>query len=100
MESWYDPETRTVSIAPNAPLYIRFHEEAHKEQHESGAVCFWLWVRLCRVRVVRYFVSLWVEFDAHRRARKAMERLGLWNQEACNLGRKNLMSYVTLKEVE
>lgn len=94
----YDPNTRTIVLSPDAALYTRFHELAHKEQHETGAAVFVAYAKLRSLRVVGYFVILWLEIDAYRRARRAMEKLGCWDDEARERARKDLMSYVMKRE--
>lgn len=96
--SHYDPRTRTIVLAPDDCLYVRFHELAHKEQHETRTVAFVAWAKFRSLRVVGYLLILWLEIDAYRRARRAMEELGCWNDEARESARKSLMSYVTKRE--
>jgi hypothetical protein len=95
----YDTRTRRIYLAPDATLYARFHELAHKEQHEKMVPAFVAWSIFYRIRLVSYFVTLWIEWDANRRTRLVMERLGLWTDEACKEGEKNLMSYAMRKEI-
>lgn len=93
----YDPRTRRIYLRPDASLYSQFHEMAHKEQHERGLAVFWTWFYLRRIRLIGYLVTIWIEFDAYRRARRAMQRIGVWSDEYQNEARKGLMSYVTRK---
>lgn len=94
MVSFYDHHTRRVFVRPDASAYVRFHEEAHKAQHDEKAAAFMAWLILSRIRIVGYFVTIWVEIDAYRRTREVMERLNLWSDEACKEGRKKLMTYI------
>jgi len=96
--SLYVPATRTIVLSPDASLYSKFHELAHKEQHDKMVPAFVAWSIFYRVRVLNYFVTLWVEWDAHRRARRDMEKLGVWSEQAGQEGRNNLMSYAMRKE--
>jgi hypothetical protein len=94
----YDPRTGEIHLTSDATLWAKFHELAHKEQHEEMVPAFVAWSIFYRVRLVSYFVTLWVEWEAGRRTRRVMERLGVWNDEACKEGKKNLMSYAMRKE--
>lgn len=100
MTSFYDPRTRAIHLEPCASLYARFHELAHKEQHEKGAVCFYAWLVLRYFRVVGYLSILWIELDAYLRARRVMLTLGLWNDRACQEAKNNLISYARNKEIK
>lgn len=87
----YNPNTRRIFLEPDASLYCRFHELAHKEQHESAR-----WRILFAARFVRgltYLATLWLEYDAYRRARKVMEHLGVWSAEAETEARLALRAY-------
>jgi predicted PhzF superfamily epimerase YddE/YHI9 len=96
--SWYDPTDGKIHLAPDACLYVRFHELAHKEQYEQRALCSRVWGRACRIRFARYFACLWIEFDAHRRARAVMKVLGLWNDEASRTAWGSLVSYLLKRD--
>jgi hypothetical protein len=100
MQSHYSPRDGKIVMAPGASLYARFHEEAHREQHETGATCFWIWRFAWFWPVVGRVVTLWIEIDADRRARKVMHKLGVWTVEAEKEARANLMSYFKRKEIE
>lgn len=94
MKSHYNPDQRKIVLHPNASLYARFHELAHADQHEKMVPAFAAWTIFYRVRVLNYFATLWVEFDANRRAKRVMKVLGIWDDGAAREARKNLMSYV------
>jgi hypothetical protein len=98
MKSYYQPSTRKIILAPDATAYAKFHELAHKEQHDTMALVFRAWFILRWFKVTNYFATLWIEWDAHCRARAAMMKLGLWNDEARQEGRSNLKSYAMCKE--
>lgn len=99
MTSNYDIRTRKVTIAGSASLYERFHEEAHAEQDRESCLPFLVWLHLRQIRLLGYFVTLWVEFDAMRRARRALQKLGLWDQAAAREAKLCLMSYTRRKEL-
>lgn len=99
MRSHYDPRTREIVLSPCASLYCRFHELAHREQHETRAAPFLAWSKCCPIRVLGYFALLWIEWDAYRRARRVMQRLGVWSKEACIEARNTFISYVTQQEI-
>ena len=96
--SYYDIETRSVHLAPNATLFTAFHEYAHAEQHENRTWPFLTWRVLHQVRLLGYFAILWIEWDANRRARNAMKKNGVWNKEARQIARRKFLSYVFLRE--
>jgi hypothetical protein len=96
--SLYDPRTREIKMSPGASLYSRFHELAHKEQHDTMAPVYLAWAIFRQIRFVDWFVTLCIEYDAHRRARRVMQRLEVWSDEACQEGRNNLISYAMRKE--
>lgn len=98
MRSQYDPRTRRITLAPSASLYTQFHELAHQEQHEKQTYAYIAWCLFCRVRLIRHVVTFWIELDAYRRAKVKMIKLGIWNDEACQEAKNNLISYATLKE--
>jgi hypothetical protein len=93
----YNPATREIVLAPSASLYSRFHELAHKDQHESNSTVYIAWVILRRARAINYFVTLWIEFDAYRRTRRVMRRLGLWSDEVRQEARSYLRAYALRK---
>src|SRR6266404_8348783 len=98
MKCFYDPETRQIVLTPDATLWARFHELAHKEQHDKMAFVFRAWTVMRYFRILNYFADLWIELDAHFRAKRVMQVLGVWSDEACQEGRNNLMSYAMRKE--
>jgi len=100
MRSSYDPRTGEIHCSPGASLYARFHELAHKDQHENGAACYYAWLALRYFRVVGYLSILWIELDAILRARRVMLTLGLWNDRACQEAKNNLISYARMKEIK
>jgi hypothetical protein len=99
MNSHYSPVTRQIHLQPCETLYGRFHELAHKEQHEKNTLVFRAWVVGRWIRGVQWIVTVWIEFDAHQRARRAMEKLGLWNDAAKKEGWLNLKTYLTQRGV-
>jgi Zn-dependent membrane protease YugP len=46
------------------------------------------------LRLVGWVVTVWIEFDAYRRARVRLERLGHWTADAEKEARRMLMSYI------
>ena len=98
MRNEYDPRTRSITLRPDASLYAYFHELAHKEQHDTGAIAFELWCRLKRLRVLGHLLLLWVELDALRRARRALRRMGCWTDEAKSEAYRGFMSYIRQEE--
>lgn len=98
MTNHYDARTRQIHLRPDATLYTRFHELAHKEQHETKYCVFMAWLRFGGLRLVDYFLGLWLEIDAYRRARRVMEKLGCWNDEARQRARKCLMNHIRRRE--
>lgn len=100
LRSHYSPRDRKIVLTPSASLYARFHEEAHREQHETNAVCFQFWAHLWFFPLIGRLVTLWIEIDADRRARRVMHKLGVWTVEAEKEARANLMSYFKRKEIE
>jgi hypothetical protein len=94
-QNYYYPLTKQIVLRPDASLYARFHEEAHRQQHLSAPRLFIVVCVLRGIRVVSYFATLAVEYDAYRRARRVMRRLGLWSEEACQEAKNCLISYVT-----
>jgi hypothetical protein len=97
MNSHFNPQSGKIVLIPGATLYARFHELAHAEQYESAKWRFWFSTRM--VRGLSYLSTLWVEYDAHRRARRVMKRLGVWNADAAAEGNASLKSYITRKEL-
>lgn len=93
----YNPKTRRINLAPDASLYCRFHELAHKEQHESAKwrICF----AARFVRGFNWIITLLIEYNAYRRARRVMERIGIWSAEAEIEARDALRAYITRKEL-
>lgn len=95
--SRYEPSTDAVHLAPGASLYCRFHEEAHREQCKTRR---WRFVANLRdFRLVNYLATLWIEYDALRRARAVMEKLGVWTEDAEQEARRSFYSYVRRNEV-
>jgi hypothetical protein len=93
--SWYNCDTGEIVLSPSATLYARFHEEAHKEQHQTKCLFFRLWWYGRWIRGVQWVVTVLIELDAYRRARRNMIRLDLWNAEADTEGRHDISNYFT-----
>ena len=98
MPSFYDPRTRTVFVADGDGLYIAFHEQAHADQHRENCLAFRAWNSGRFWRGLCYFATIWVEWDAYRRSRRAMRRNKLWSPEIVKEARQALMSYVKKQE--
>lgn len=98
LENQYRPWDRKIVLRPDASLYARFHEEAHREQHETNSVVFWAWASLHFLRGIGWVVTVWIEWDANRRARRAMEKAGLWTKDAQSEARHSIMSYIKRRE--
>lgn len=94
MQNHYDPRTGTVQLRADASLYAHFHELAHEEQHKELAWPYLFWCGLRKLRLVGWVVTLWIEFDAYRRARARLERLGHWTADAEKEAHRMLMSYI------
>lgn len=99
MTNHYDPLTRQIHLRPDATLYSMFHEEAHKDQHETKHRVFMAWLRYRGLRGIGYFLLLWLEIDAYRRARIRLEALGCWDDAARREARKSLLTYFTMREI-
>jgi hypothetical protein len=97
--NYYSPRLRKVVVAADATLYVRFHEEAHREQHETAPVFFWLCIYASLLPRVGHYINILFELDADRRARRIMRKLGLWTSDADRQSRENLMSYFNRKEI-
>jgi hypothetical protein len=97
MQNHYNPRSGTVTMRPDASLYAHFHELAHKDQHKELAWPYLFWCALRRLRLVGKVVTIWIEYDAYRRARSRLERLGHWTEEAEKEARRMLMSYIKPK---
>lgn len=95
--SQYDPNTDTITLRLGASLYERFHEQAHQDQYKSAIWRFLIHAR--GLRFVNYLVTLWIEYDALRRARTVMEKLGIWTDDAEQEARRMFFSYVRRKEL-
>jgi Zn-dependent membrane protease YugP len=98
MQSHYDPDTRTVVLAPNVTLYEGEHERAHKAQDDENALCFRVWRKVWRLRGLGWLATMWVEFDAYRRTRASLMQTGQWTTTIEKEARQCLQSYVTRKE--
>jgi hypothetical protein len=88
LRSHYSPRDHKIVLRPDASLYARFHEEAHREQHETSAIVFHFWAHLWFWPVLGRLVTLWIEIDADRRARRVMQKLGVWSVEAAKESRE------------
>jgi hypothetical protein len=97
--SKYDTRTGMVTCQPGASLYVRFHEEAHREQHQSKSAIWRIWWYGRWIRGVQWVVTLLIEYDAYRRARRALERLGAWTAELETEAWHGLKSYIKRKEL-
>ncbi len=97
--SFYDPTTGEIVLHPFATLFTRFHELAHKEQHETRCVFWRIWCFGRWIRGVQWLATLLLELDANRRARRNMIALDLWNPQAETEARQDLRSYFTRKPV-
>lgn len=88
--SHYDPETRQIHLAQNAPCFVAVHEWAHSRQHEKMTLAFraWRWTR--RLPWMRRVTRLWVEREANQIAREEMERCGIWDKESQEIARTML----------
>lgn len=86
-------------------MYEVFHEHAHEKQHKTGSLVWLVWLVGQRIPGVRYFVTLWLEYDALRRARAEMLRaeskfkMRLWDDDAAHDARTKLGSYILRKEL-
>jgi hypothetical protein len=96
---YYSPRQRKIVVGADATLYVRFHEEAHREQHETVPFFFWLCVYARPLPFAGRYINLLLELDADRRARRIMRKLGIWSAEADRESRENLRSYFTRKEI-
>lgn len=92
--SHYDPATRRVNLTPDASLYVRLHEEAHKIQHETQCLPWIAYVHCNGIRILGYLSRIWVEFDAMRRARNVMKQIGCWNVAASNEASTAFKTYI------
>ena len=67
----YDPETRTIYLAPDADHYARAHEAAHARQHHEQSL-IWRAYCVCRwVPVLSWLVVVVIELDALLRVRRS-----------------------------
>jgi hypothetical protein len=89
----YHPATRTVTFTPGASLYTRCHEVAHATQHEGRSGLFLLWLAVFWIPFVRRFAVYLIERDARDRARRIMERMGRWDDEAETEANEKLSAY-------
>lgn len=90
----YLPAKKQIVLDPNATLYAKFHEEAHRDQHLSSAFVFWAWYYGRVFYCLDYVVTLWIEWDAMRRSRKVMQALGVWTDDAKTEAYRGLKSYM------
>lgn len=77
--SHYDPKTGEINLAPDASLYCKFHEIAHKQQHLARTWPYIFWRVGSCIPGLKYLATLLIEFDALRRARRTMRFLKIWN---------------------
>lgn len=97
--SHYNIDTGKIFLVPSATLYTRFHEEAHKEQHQTRCAIWRIYWYGRYIRGIAWLVILLIEFDAYRRARRRLERLGAWNAELAAEAHDALLSHVRRNEV-
>jgi hypothetical protein len=95
----YDPATDTITLRPDASLYVRFHEEAHREQYRTHSWLVFLRNVFALSALGNYLATIWIEFDALRRARRTMRALGIWNLSAAQEATRGFRSYVFRKEL-
>lgn len=99
MQSHYDPRNGRVTLIGASTPYEWFHEKAHKEQHREWCLPFRVWCHLNGIRILGYFATLIVEFDAMLRARRALRWVGSWDIETKKEAWRMLMSYAKRKEL-
>lgn len=103
--SHYNPDTGEVWLSDNATMYEVFHEHAHQKQHRSCARVWSAWFFGRFFPVINYFVTLWLEYDALRRAHKEMLRAErifkcrLWDDEVAKEARRRFRSYLLRREL-
>lgn len=95
----YDPRTDEITLDPDASLYVRLHELAHQEQYRNKSWVFRVVLVLRCIRGLNYLATLWIEFDALRRARSVMQTMGVWTDDAEQEARRSFYTYVRRKEL-
>ena len=93
----YNPDTGQIVLLPSASLHVRFHEEAHREQHQNQTAIWRVWNYGRWFWPTQWLVTLLIEWDAYRRTRRNMIRLDLWNAAAETEAREILWNYFTCK---
>lgn len=99
MRASYDPVLRQMTLPADATLYDRYHEMAHDVQRRIQCFPFRVWWRFNGIRVLGYLATVYVEFDAMRRARQALEWDGDWTEDTRKEGWTKLRSHITRKEL-
>ena len=95
----FDPTTGEIKLRHDATLYTKFHEIAHKAQHTEKPFMFVLCCSLRLLPLANYLATLWIEYDALRRARKIMQFLGVWNSAVEREAKRAFRSYVFRKAI-
>lgn len=99
MRPSYNPALRQMTLPADATLYDRYHEMAHDVQCHVQCLAFRLWWRFNGIRVLGYLSTVYIEFDAMRRARQALEWARCWTADTRKEGWTKLRSHITRKEL-
>jgi len=93
----YDPKKRKIS-GQFLTTYDEFHEIAHQVQHRIGCRAYRFWARFNGIRVMQYFATIFVEYDALRRARHAMQWESKWSGASEKEAFMKLGTYIRRRE--
>lgn len=99
MNATYNPQLRQMTLPRHCSQYDRCHEIAHSVQRRVESRAYRAWCRFNGIRVIQYFVVLWIEFDAMLRARHFMEWEGIWSKEVEAEAWGKFMTYIRRKEL-
>lgn len=90
----YDPATGGNNLPETASIYSKFHELAHGDQHRNSPVMFIIMISLSNLWVIGYFITLWIEFDAMRRAKRKMMSFQLWDRARSQEAWRQYRTYI------
>lgn len=88
-----------MTLSADATLYDRYHETAHDVQRRIQCFPFRAWWKLNGIRLLGYLATVYIEFDAMRRARAALEWDASWTGDMQKEGWTKLMSHIRQKEL-